>query len=59
MNEENQELKFQLELSLMESEKNAEVIKRECDDKNAKAWLLLVVKFIIEMVVNSTATSAV
>ena len=38
---------------------NAQVIKTECDNNNTKAWMLLVVKIIIEMLVNAIAPSAV
>ena len=38
---------------------NAQVIKRDHDDNDTKVWTLLVVKIIIEMLVNAIAPSAV
>ena len=44
----------------MEEEENITTIYRECDflNRNRKAWLLLVMKVVIEMLVNGTAPSA-
>ena len=48
-----------MECSLTEVEMNTTVIKIEHDEKNNLAWLLLVVKVAIEMLVNGTALSPV
>ena len=59
VSEQNEELQFQMILSLTEAEMNATVIKRECNEKNNLVWPLLVVKVVTEMLVNGTALHAV
>ena len=54
INDEKNELSFQLQLKLTEAENNTTVIQRECDRKNRKAWTLLATKIIIEMLNNGT-----
>ena len=58
-NERNEELSFQLQLSLTEAENNAKTIERERDHKGRKVWPLVVMKIIVEMLVNGTLPSAV
>ena len=57
--EENDTLQFNLELKLTDDENNKLVIKRELDKNKRKVWPLVVVKVIIEMLVNGTRPSAV
>ena len=52
-------LEFQLELCLTEAEMNQTVIRTELNEKKRPAWQLIVVKIVIEMLANSTASTAV
>ena len=58
INERNEELSFQLQLSLTEAENNTKTIERERDHKGRKVWPLVVMKIIVEMLVNGTLPSA-
>ena len=59
MNDEKNELSFQLQLELTEAENNTTVIQRERDHRNRKPWPLLVLNIIIEILDNGTLPSAV
>ena len=57
--DENKELKFQLELKLIEGKESMTVIGRERDSKNLLVWPSLAMKVVIEMLVDLTAPSTV
>ena len=56
MTEENAQLSFDSQSSLVGAENNAKMLYRERDHKGRLAWSLVVIKIVIEMLVSSTAS---
>ena len=52
MTDENAQLLFDSQSSLVEAENNAKMLERERDHKGRLAWSLVVTKIVIEMLAN-------